>query len=119
MKNRRRVVWTKGMFLTPQHFQTQDQFFENALQFRFAASHYANWGVTALDIDSEALANWLLCLNNCSGIMPGGEPFDIPETDEMPPSRSGTDHFPPTRYTLAAFLRIPESRPAPSHVTIP
>ena len=55
MKNRHRVVWTKGMFLTPQHFQTQDQYLENAVQFRFAASHYANWGVTDLSIDSEAL----------------------------------------------------------------
>jgi predicted component of type VI protein secretion system len=45
MKNRHRVVWTKGMFLTPQHFQIQDQFFEHNIQFRFAASHYANWGV--------------------------------------------------------------------------
>ena len=63
MKNRHRVVWTKGMFLTPQHFQTQDQFFEDALQFRFAASHFANWGVTELDIDSEALGNGLFRLN--------------------------------------------------------
>src|SRR6266700_4105644 len=119
MKNRHRVVWTKGMFLTPQHFQTQDQFFENAIHFRFAASHYANWGVTALDIDSEALANGLLRLNNCSGIMPDGEPFDIPETDEMPPSRSVTEHFPPTRDSLDVFLGIPESRPRARNVSIP
>ena len=84
MKNRHRVVWTKGMFLTPQHFQTQDQFFEDALQFRFSASHFANWGVTELNIDSEALANGLFRLINGCGIMPDGEPFDIPEIDELP-----------------------------------
>ena len=119
MKNRHRVVWTKGMFLTPQHFQTQDQFFEDALQFRFAASHYANWGVTRLDIDSEALGNALFRLNQCSGIMPDGEPFDIPETDDMPPSRSVADHFPPTRDSLDVFLGIPENRPRARNVTIP
>ena len=119
MKNRHRVVWTKGMFLTPQHFQTQDQFFESALQFRFAASQYANWGVTELSIDSEALANSLFRLNTCRGIMPDGEPFDVPETDEMPPSRSVADHFPPTRDSLDVFLGIPENRPRARNVTIP
>jgi type VI secretion system protein ImpJ len=119
MKNRHRVVWTKGMFLTPQHFQTQDQFFEDALQFRFTASLYANWGVTGLDIDSEALGNGLFRLNHCRGIMPDGEPFDIPETDDMPPSRSVADHFPPTRDSLDVFLGIPENRPRARNVTIP
>ncbi len=119
MKNRHRVVWTKGMFLTPQHFQTQDQFFEDALQFRFAASHFANWGVTELDIDSEALGNGLFRLNHASGIMPDGEPFDIPDTDEQPPSRSVVEHFPPTRDALDVFLAIPESRLRARNVTIP
>ena len=119
MKNRHGVVWTKGMFLTPQHFQTQDQFFDEALQFRFAASEYANWGVTALEIDSEALANGLFRLNRCAGIMPDGEPFDMPETDEAPASRAVGEHFPPTRETLDVYLGIPEKRSRARNVTIP
>jgi type VI secretion system protein ImpJ len=119
MKNRHRVVWTKGMFLTPQHFQTQDQFIEDAIQFRFAASNYANWGVTELNIDSEALANGLFRLISCSGVMPDGELFDIPETDDLPASRSLTDHFLPTRDSLDVFIGIPESRPRARNVTIP
>jgi len=119
MKTRHRVVWTKGMFLTPQHFQTQDRFFEDALQFRFAASHYANWGVTALDIDSEGLGTGLFRVNKCSGIMPDGEPFDIPDTDDAPASRSVTEHFPPNRNSLDVFLGIPENRPRARNVTIP
>jgi predicted component of type VI protein secretion system len=31
MKNRHRVVWSKGMFLNPQHFQAQDQYVEDTL----------------------------------------------------------------------------------------
>ena len=45
------------MFLTPQQFQAQDRFFEDTLAFRFAASLFANWGVTECEIDSEALEN--------------------------------------------------------------
>jgi type VI secretion system protein ImpJ len=119
MRNRHRVVWTKGMFLTPQQFQTQDQFFEDALQFRFAASQFANWGVTGLDIDSEALGNGLFRLARCTGIMPDGEPFDMPDTDELPASRSVTEHFPPTRDSLDVFLAIPEIRPRARNVSIP
>lgn len=119
MRNRHRVVWTKGMFLTPQQFQTQDQFFEEALQFRWAASQFANWGVTDLDIDSGALGNGLFRLSRCAGIMPDGEPFDMPDTDELAPSRSIAEHFPPTRDSLDVFLAIPESRPRARNVSIP
>src|SRR5262249_25447995 len=107
------------MFLTPQHFQTQDQFLEDAIQFRFASSHYANWGVTELSIDSEALANGLVRVTRAAGIMPDGEPFDIPDIDEPPPSRTIDGHFAGTRESLDLFLAIPESRPRAKNVTIP
>jgi type VI secretion system protein ImpJ len=118
MKNRHRVVWTKGMFLTPQHFQTQDRFFGDALQFRFSASNYANWGVTDLEIDSESLSNGQFRLNKCRGIMSDGEAFDIPDTDEMPASRVVIDHFPPQRDALDVFLAIPELRLKARNISI-
>src|SRR5260370_13215454 len=119
MRNRHRVVWTKGMFLTPQQSQTQDQFFEDALQFRFAASQFANWGVAALDTDSDALGNGLFRLSKCARGMPDGEPFDMPDTDELPPSRAVAAHFPPNRESLDVFLGIPEIRPRARNVSIP
>ena len=119
MRNRHRVVWTKGMFLTPQQFQTQDQFFEEALQFRFAASQFSNWGITELDVDSDALANGLFRMVKCVGVMPDGEPFDMPDSDDVPASRSIAEHFPPARDTLDVFLAIPERRPRARNVTIP
>src|ERR1700748_3861913 len=111
MRNRHRVVWSKGMFLNPQQFQTQDQFFDSALQFRFAASAFATRGVTDLDIDSEALQNGLFRVAKCEGIMPDGESFDMPDVDELPPSRAVAGHFAPTEESLDVFLAIPDSRP--------
>ena len=67
MRNRHRVVWAQGMFLTPQHFQTLEQYLEHSFHFRFAASHFANWGVTELEIDQEALANGVFRLETCRG----------------------------------------------------
>ena len=119
MRRRHRVVWTKGMFLTPQQFQTQDQFFEDSIQFRWAASQFANWGVTELDIDSEALGNGLFRLARCAGIMPDGEPFDMPDTDDLPASRSIGEHFPPLRDAIDVYLGIPEIRARARNVSIP
>ena len=117
MKNRHRVVWTQGMFLTPQHFQAQEQFFEEALDFRFNASNYANWGVTELEID-EKLTNGFFRVDRCSGLMPDGEPIDIPGADEAPPSRTVTEHFPPNRESLDVYLALPEKRAGARMVTI-
>ncbi len=119
MKNRHRVVWTQGMFLTPQHFQLQEQYLEDALHFRFNASHYANWGVTTLKIDADALANGQFRVSECSGVMPDGEPIDIPATDEAPDSRALADHFPPNRESLDVFLALPENKAGTRIVTIP
>lgn len=119
MKTRHRVVWTQGMFLTPQHFQTLERYLEDALHFSEAASHFANWGVTELDIDAEALANGLFRLHKCVGLMPDGEPIDIPGNDEMPPSHPIGDSFPPNQNVLDVFLAIPEHRPRARNVTIP
>ena len=108
MKNRHRVVWSKGMFLNPQHFQAQDQYVEDTLQFRFAATSYCNWGVTTLEIDSEALVNGVVRVTEASGILPDGLAFRMPDVDQLPPSRELGDFFRPTDKQLDVYLAIPE-----------
>ena len=107
------------MFLNPQHFQTQDQYFEDAFQFRFAASNYANWGVTALDIDAEALAGGLFRLVEARGIMPDGLTFRMPDVDELPASRDVADFFSPMDKEIDVYLAIPEQRPQAANVAMP
>jgi len=112
MKNFRRVVWSRGMFLTPQHFQKQDHFLDEILQFRFTASHFANWGVVNLDIDQDALTNGLFTLRSCRGVLPDGLVFSIPDPDPVPPGRPIADNFPPNQDGLDVYLALPEHRPA-------
>ena len=107
------------MFLNPQHFQTQDQYLEDTLHFRFAASSYANWGVTALDIDTEALKGGLFHLVDAHGIMPDGLIFRMPDVDELPASREIAEFFSPTAKEVDVYLAIPGLRIQAANVTMP
>lgn len=117
MKNLHRVVWSKGMFLTPQHFQAQDDYFEQNLQFRCTASTSVNWGLTSLAVDQESLTNGLFTIRHCRGVMPDGLTFSMPDSDEPPQGREIADYFPPTEPELDVFLAVPESRPRGRNVT--
>lgn len=119
MKRQPKVVWTKGMFLSPQHFQAQDRYFEELAQFRFAASNYANYGVTQIALDNEALSNGRVKLLSARGILPDGEIFDMPDSDELPPSREIGKLWPSTDQTLDVYLALPETRINARNVTLP
>src|SRR5207248_5589900 len=118
MKNLHRVVWSKGMFLTPQHFQTQDAYFEDLFQFRFAASQFANWGITDLSVDEQSLGNGLFTLRHCQGVLPDGLVFNIPESDEIPAERPVAEFFAPSQTTLDVYLGVPKRRQESRNFTL-
>ncbi len=118
MKKLQRVVWSKGMFLTPQHFQTQEEYLEDSLHFRFAASNFANWGVLSLGLDEEALTNGIFRLRFCKGVLPDGLLFHMPECDELPASRAIEEFFSPSQPTLDVYLCIPELKPNARNFTL-
>ena len=84
MNKPHKVVWTKGMFLMPQHFQAQEEYLEQALHFRATASIFANWGFSRLGVDEASLANGLFTLRYCEGIFPDGLAFQANLIDNLP-----------------------------------
>jgi len=118
MKNLQRVVWSKGMFLTPQHFQAHDDYLEDTIQFRATTSTTANWGLTDFTVEQEALANGVFTLRHCRGVFPDGLPFNIPDTDQPPQGREIGESFPPTQTELDVYLALPERRPRGRNVTM-
>jgi type VI secretion system protein ImpJ len=119
MKRQSRVVWTKGMFLSPQHFQAQDLYFEDLIHSRFGASHFANYGVTDLQIDAESVVNGLFKLVSARGVLPDGETFDMPGSDELPASRQFVQSWPTSDEKLDVYLSLPERRLNARNVTLP
>jgi len=82
--SRRRIAWSQGMFLLPQHFQQAERAAEAFSAAQVGALTHLNWGFSLCEIDSAALKQGQFRLLACRGLMPDGTPFDAPETDGLP-----------------------------------
>jgi type VI secretion system protein ImpJ len=77
------VHWHEGMFLRPQHFQAADRYWTETLRQSAQWDHEYNYGLQAVEISAEAIANYQVQLTLCNARMkdgtlvslkPGGEP---------------------------------------------
>jgi len=112
MRQLQPVVWSKGIFLSPQHLQAQDRFFEENLRFVSSAVSWRNWGFFSLQLDAAGLSEGRLTLTQASGIFPDGLLLDMPSSDAPPGSRTLEECFPAGRTACAFWLAIPQERPS-------
>lgn len=110
MKRLQPVIWSKGTFLTPQHLQSQDRFFEDVLGFHVQALNWRPWGFRQIIVDQERLTDGQLAIASASGLFPDGLPFDLPSADSPPPSRSIVDAFSEEQETVDGYLALPDYR---------
>lgn len=80
----RKVIWSEGMFLRPQHFQQQERYLEDRIHERSLVSEPYYWGFKTLEIDSASLAIGKLRLLGAEGLLPDGTPFSFPATSPGP-----------------------------------
>lgn len=78
------VIWTKGMFLLPQHFQQQGRFIRGWIEERCGGLRPYTWGVTRLEIDTQKLSLGKFAIKSCSGVFPDGTPFNMPDNHPLP-----------------------------------
>jgi type VI secretion system protein ImpJ len=118
MRQLQPVIWAKGTFLTPQHLQLQDRFFESVLEFKLGALKYCPWGFAELQIDHGALSAGNLALTRAVGLFPDGLAFDIPDSDAAPGERRIEQSFGPDQSTLEIFLAVPQHRDRGLNVSV-
>ncbi|MFQ3788486.1 type VI secretion system baseplate subunit TssK [Halomonas sp. A29] len=87
MSKHNRVMWSQGMFLQPQHFQYQDEYHQHQLGEASQRSGPFNWGVQALAVDEDALAQGRLQLTRLKVVFPDGTLIDAPQQDPLPLAR--------------------------------
>lgn len=72
-----RVVWSEGVFITPQHFQQQERYFDSALRHLITIRNEFFWGFSSLTLDTSGLKNGILGLNEAEGFFPDGSFFSF------------------------------------------
>jgi len=78
MDSYKKIVWTEGMFLRPQHFQQQDRYVDFLVHQRALAPAYYFWGFRKLVVDTSALSLGVVSIIEAEGVFPDGTPFNIP-----------------------------------------
>ena len=112
------VVWSKGVFLSPQHLQSQDRYMEDLLRFQIGAVQYKGWGFSSLQVDGVALAEGALSLIRASGVFPDNLAFDIPDADVAPLARPIEECFTDGRERCLFYLAVPERRASGINVSM-
>lgn len=102
----KKVVWSEGMFLQPQHFQQQDRYFERMLENRTGEVAPYPWGFAHLSVDEGSLALGKVAITAARGVMPDGTPFDFPERDNAPLALE----IPPDSKNELLMLAVPVRR---------
>src|SRR4051794_40711907 len=111
MKALSRVSWFDGMHLAPHHFQAQNRYFEESMQFATVSLWPHAYGLLAIRIDANALINGTVSVTHARGIIPDGSLFQMPESDPLPEPRHISEISPPTRDSLSVMLAVPLRRP--------
>jgi len=111
MRAPQRVVWTEGLFMTPQHLQAQDRYHEAYVTARVAALTPYDWGVLEIELDSEALSSGQLQLIRFSGLLADGLALAFEKGEaEAPTARSVEAHFPSQQRSIEVFLAVRRER---------
>ncbi len=107
MRTLTKPVWSEGMYLGPHHFQAQNRYFEDALNFVTTSLWRDAYGFAGLEFDADALRNGSLVLSHARGLFADGLGFDLPGSDAGPPARPFASLFSPVADHLTMFLAVP------------
>ncbi len=114
----RSVHWHEGMFLWPQQMQQAEKAFANQVHQSGSWDTHYNWGIGAVDLDLDALADNRFCVRSLHARLGDGTVISVPEDVTLPTldlkpalaAQSSVDI-----YLAVAQIRVgkPNARPRP------
>lgn len=110
MRAPQRVVWSEGLFMTPQHLQQQDLYHEAFVAARVGALAPYDWGVLELELDTEALRSGQLQLLRFRGVLADGLPLAFERGQAEAPAARAVDEVQVGNRPLEVFLGVPKER---------
>ncbi|MET3134157.1 type VI secretion system protein ImpJ [Oxalobacteraceae bacterium GrIS 1.11] len=108
----RKVIWSEGMLLQPQHLQQHDRYLQTQLEARVQGLRPYSWGFSALKIDPQQLAFGRVALLACDAVLPDGTPFSLPSGDDLPLPLE----IPEDARNVLVVLALPLRRPGVAEV---
>ncbi len=106
-----KVIWSEGMVLSPQHLQQAELLSESQLRFHALSLNSFHYGLTTLDLDTQALENGFFSVRQCSGVFPDGTGFDSPSQDPGLQQRAFEEMFPADKERLGVHVAVPALAP--------
>ena len=79
-----KVVWSQGLFLTPEHFQQQDRYNEYQRTRLTQELSLDGYGFSELKLNTESLLQGKIGLKQAAGIFQDGTYFSMPATHKLP-----------------------------------
>ncbi|WP_347372389.1 type VI secretion system baseplate subunit TssK [Marinomonas sp. MED121] len=77
MRRHRKVVWSEGMFIAPQHFQQQERYNHHHLEQYVSLTQGGHkYGLATLEIDQHRLQIGKIAVTQCRGLFPDGTYFE-------------------------------------------
>ncbi len=102
----RPVHWHEGMFLQPHHLQAADRHTRESNRRSEDWFHPFGWGLRAIDLDREAIANSVAALRSCEARFKDGTKLAIPDDATVDPVELKAALAGPTGETTL-FLAVP------------
>ena len=106
MSWRKKVVWSEGMLLQPQHLQQSERHGDHVRHVVLRTTAPYAWGFSVLEIDPAALSLGKLSLVRAVGVFADGTVFDMPAVDPLPDAVD----VPPGMRDEAIVLALPLRR---------
>ncbi|WP_028862162.1 type VI secretion system baseplate subunit TssK [Psychromonas aquimarina] len=75
--DKKKVVWSEGMFLSPQHFQQQERYLEGFVKDYRDLMTPGRYGLAELQFDKPLTKIGKVGIKSASGLFPDGTPFTI------------------------------------------
>src|SRR5438552_9062109 len=105
------VHWHEGMFLRPQHFQTAQRHWSHLVLRNAKWDHHYNWGVRALDLDADSLANYRLVVRSLEARLRDGTLVVVSEDDPHPLAPLSLRRAFENNKSVTVFLGLPVFHP--------
>jgi len=100
------VHWSEGLFLRPHHFQAADRSWAEELQTSERWDHAYNYGLRAVKLSEEAIANHQVQLNTCQARMKDGTLISLEAGQE--PDRQELNEAFDQASVVRVFLAVPK-----------